>query len=74
MLRGRTFAAMTDANPNIYDCLVRRTGMYMMGVRFPSAGRFRRTLAGIYRLDYANTLQRGHSLQLGSPRATVGVR
>lgn len=72
--RDCTFAAMADADPDIRDCLVRRTGMYMMGVGFPSAGRFRRTLAGVDSLDNANTLQRRHSLELGGPRAAVGIR
>jgi len=72
--RSCTFAAMADANPDVHDCLVRCTGMYMMDVRFSSARRLRWTLADIYSLDYANTLQRRHSIQLGGPCATVRIR
>lgn len=34
-----TFAAMADANPDVHDCLMRRTGMHVMDVGFPFAGR-----------------------------------
>lgn len=64
---------MTDANPGIYDGLVRCAGMHEMDVGFSFAGCFRRTLTGIYSLDDANTLQRRHSLQLGGLRTTTGI-
>ena len=65
---------MTDANSDVHDCLMRRTGMYIMDIGFSSAGRFWRAIAGIYSLDYANSLQCRHSLQLGGSRATMEIR
>lgn len=51
-----TFAAMTNANPGIYDGLVWCAGMHEMNIGFSFAECFRWTLTGIYCLDDANTL------------------
>lgn len=69
-----TFIAMTNANPGIYDGLVRCAGMHEMDVGFSFAGCFRQTLAGVYSFDDANTLQRWHSLQFGGSCTTTGIQ